>query len=172
VVGLGGPRRHALAEQELTLIADWLAALSKPVGLMACNDDRGQQVLEACRLSGLQVPDEVAVIGVDNDEFLCNLSSPPLSSINIGAERTGYEAAALLDRLIAGGRPPTDPLLLPPLGVVVRGSTDVVASQDRDLAELIRFVRENACDGLRVEDALRRTSLSQSTMQRRFKALL
>jgi LacI family transcriptional regulator len=166
------PRRQALSGGELTRIADWLASLSKPVGLMACNDDRGQQVLEACRMCGLQVPDEVAVLGVDNDEFLCNLSSPPLSSINVGAERIGYEAAALLDRLMAGGRPPAEPIYLPPPGIVVRGSTDVVASEDRELAELLRFVRENACSGLRVEEALRRTNLSQSTMQRRFKALL
>src|SRR5262249_49255816 len=172
VVGLGGPRRHALAEQELLRIAAWLASLRKPVGLMAFNDDRGQQVLEACRLSGLQVPDEVAVIGVDNDEFLCNLSSPPLSSINVGAERIGYEAAALLDRLMAGRSPPEAPIFLPPVGIVVRRSTDVVASEDRELAELIRFVRDNACGGLRVEEALRRSSLSPSTMQRRFKALL
>src|SRR5262249_29800449 len=123
-------------------------------------------------LGGLRVPDEVAVIGVDNDEFLCHLSSPPLSSVNTGAERVGYEAAALLDRLMAGGRPPTAPILLPPVGVVVRSSTDVVASEDRELAELIRFVRDNACGGLRVEEALRRSSLSPSTMQRRFKALL
>jgi len=139
---------------------------------MACNDDRGQQVLEACHLNGLQVPDEVAVLGVDNDECLCDLSTPPLSSINIGAERIGYEAAALLDRLMAGGRPPADSVLLPPVGVVVRQSTDVVASEDRELAELVRFVRENACDGLRVKELLRQSSLSQSTMQKRFKALL
>lgn len=165
-------RRQTLSEMELTRIADWLASLKKPVGLMACNDDRGQQVLEACRLRGLHVPDEVAVIGVDNDEFLCNLSSPPLSSINVGAERIGYEAAAMLDRLMAGERPPVDSVLLPPLGVVVRRSTDVVASEDRELAKLVRFVRENACRGLRVAEALQRSSLSQSTMQRRFKDLL
>ena len=165
-------RRQTLSEAELSRIADWLASLPKPVGLMACNDDRGQQVLEACRLHGLLVPDEVAVIGVDNDECLCDLSTPPLSSINIGAERIGYEAASLLDRLMAGGRPPADSVLLPPVGVVVRQSTDVVASEDRELAELVRFVRENACDGLRVNELLRQSSLSQSTMQKRFKALL
>jgi LacI family transcriptional regulator len=165
-------RRQMLSEIELTRIADWLVSLKKPVGLMACNDDRGQQVLEACRLRGLQVPDEVAVIGVDNDEFLCNLSSPPLSSVNVGAERIGYEAAALLGRLMTGQRAPVDPVLLPPLGVVVRRSTDMVASEDRELAKLVRFVRENACGGLRVAEALQRSSLSQSTMQRRFKALL
>ena len=166
------PRRRSLSEGELLRIADWLASLRKPVGLMACNDDRGQQVLEACHLNGLQVPDEVAVLGVDNDECLCDLSTPPLSSINIGAERIGFEAAALLDRLMAGGRPPADSVLLPPVGVVVRQSTDVVASEDRELAELVRFVRENACDGLRVKELLRQSSLSQSTMQKRFKALL
>jgi LacI family transcriptional regulator len=166
------PRRQAPSEAEPDCIADWLASRKKPVGLMACNDDCGLQVLEACRLRNLLVPDEIAVIGVDNDEQLCNLSSPPLSSINVGAERIGYEAAALLDRLMAGGRAPAHPVPMPPSGVVVRRSTDVVASEDRELAELIRFIRENACDGLRVQEALRRSSLSQSTMQRRFKDLL
>jgi LacI family transcriptional regulator len=165
-------RRQTPSDVEVVRIADWLASLRKPVGLMACNDDCGLQVLEACRLRNLLVPDEIAVIGVDNDELLCNLASLPLSSINVGAERVGYEAAALLDHLMDGGRPPAHPVLVPPLGVVVRRSTDVVASEDRELAELIRFIRENACDGLQVTEALRRSNLSQSTMQRRFKELL
>jgi LacI family transcriptional regulator len=165
-------RLQTPSDVELIRIAGWLASLRKPVGLMACNDDYGLQVLEACRLRNLLVPDEIAVIGVDNDELLCNLSSPPLSSINVGAERIGYEAAALLDRLMAGDRPPAQPILVPPVGVVVRRSTDVVASDDRELVGLVRFIRENACDGLRVSEALRRINLSQSTMQRRFKNLL
>src|SRR5437660_984008 len=80
-------------------LADWLHGLPKPVGVLACNDVRGQQVLNACRRAGLAVPDEVAVLGVDNNELVCNLADPPLSSVDANCERIGYEAAALLDRL-------------------------------------------------------------------------
>src|SRR5205814_4430296 len=81
-------------------LCDWLCALPKPVGVMACNDERGLQVLDACRRARLAVPDEVAVIGVDNDQPMCELSIPPLTSIDVNAETVGYEASALLDRMM------------------------------------------------------------------------
>jgi LacI family transcriptional regulator len=87
---------------------------------VAANDDRGLEVLEACRQAGVRVPDAVTVVGVDNDEFLCNLSTPPMSSVDVGGERVGYEAAALLDRLMAGRKVAPRRLFLPPIGVVVR----------------------------------------------------
>jgi LacI family transcriptional regulator len=170
------PRRSgrgtAAWEQQQEAIAVWIAGLPKPIGVMACNDDRGLQVLDACRRARVRVPDQVAVIGVDNDEFLCNLSSPPLTSVDVGVERAGYEAAALLDRLMSKKLVTERRIFLPPIGVVVRQSTDVVALADRALAELIRYVREHACSGLRVEDLLERTPLSRSSLQRRFKAVL
>jgi LacI family transcriptional regulator len=166
-------RKDAAAwEQEQSAIVSWLTDLPKPVGIMACHDDRGQQLLDACRRAGLRVPDEVAVIGVDNDEYLCNLSTPPLSSVDVGVERVGYEAGVLLDRLMSGEAVPERHIVLQPIGVVVRQSTDVMAIDDRELAELIRFIREHACEGIRVDDVLRRSTQSHSTLQRRFKALL
>ena len=99
-------------EIEQKRIATWLRTLPKPIGIMACNDDRGLQVLDACRQAELRVPEDVAVVGVDNDEFLCNLSIPPLSSVALGVERAGYEAAALLERLMAGEQPAQDAVLL------------------------------------------------------------
>lgn len=165
------PAKHLGWEQEQQALAAWIAGLAKPVGVMACHDDRGLQVLDACRRVGARVPDEVAVIGVDNDEFLCNLSSPPMSSVDVGVERAGYEAAALLDRLMAGKKSRRR-VILAPIGVVVRRSSDVMAIDDRPLADVIRFIREHACDGLRVDEVLGRCTQSQSTLQRRFKALL
>ncbi|WP_439631971.1 XylR family transcriptional regulator [Gemmata sp.] len=159
-------------ERDQQSLAAWLAGLPRPVGVMACNDDRGLQVLDACRRTGLRVPDEVAVVGVDNDEFLCNLSTPPLSSVDVGVERAGYAAAELLERLMAGEGGPPGPVFLPPIGVVVRRSTEVVATADADLARAIRYVRENACTGLRVADVLRQCGRSQSTLQRQFRAVL
>src|SRR5262249_13925373 len=126
----------------------------------------------ACRRINVRVPDEVAVIGVDNDEILCNLSSPPLTSVDINTERIGYEAAALLDRLMAGAGAPRQPKLLPPRGVVPRQSTDVLATEDHELAAVIRYIREHACEGLRLKDLLHTTGLSHRTLERRVRELL
>ncbi len=98
-------QRHSCPwEQERQRLAAWLRSLPKPVGIMACNDMRGQQVLDACRTAEIPVPDQVAVIGVDNDELLCDLCDPPLSSVVPNPERIGYEAAALLDAFMCGRR--------------------------------------------------------------------
>jgi LacI family transcriptional regulator len=150
------------------LVARWIKELPKPVGLMACNDIRGQQVLNACRASGVAVPDEVAVIGVDNDEVLCELSDPPLTSVVPSTERIGYEAAALLDRMMAGRKPPRRPIFMQPLGIVTRRSTEVLAIEDRHIAAAARFIREHACEGIDVGDVLRAVPLSRSTLERRF----
>ena len=129
-------------------------------------------MLDACRRVNVLVPEEVAVIGVDNDEILCNLSSPRLTSVDINTVQVGFEASALLDRLMAGVRPPAQPLLLSPLGVVTRESTDILATDDRELAAAIRFIREHACGGLRVKELERKTGLSRRSLERRMEKLL
>lgn len=164
--------RSASWELEQEWIADWISHLPKPIGVMACNDDRGQQVIDACRRVNILVPDEVAVIGVDHDEILCSLSSPPLSSVDINTQQVGYEAAALLDRLMAGEAAPTQWTLLAPRGVVARESTDVLATEDRELAATIRFIRQHACEGLRLKDVVRQISLSRRELERRLRKLL
>jgi LacI family transcriptional regulator len=167
------PRREpATWEQEQEQIAAWVLRLPKPVGVMACNDDRGQQLLDACRRVNVAVPEDVAVIGVDNDEILCNLASPPLSSVDVNTRKVGYEAATLLGRMMAGAPAPAEPVLLAPGGVVRRQSTDVLATDDRELAEAIRLIRENACSGLRLKDFERMTSLPRRTLERRTLKLL
>ncbi|MGE3807817.1 MAG: substrate-binding domain-containing protein, partial [Gemmataceae bacterium] len=153
-------------------LANWLSGLDRPVGVMTCHDERGQQVLDACRRSGLSVPDEVAVISVDNDAYLCNLTIPPMTSVDVNAERNGYEAAVLLDRLMRGRRPPRGQNYLPPRGVVARQSTDTVAVADPDVAAVVRFIRDRACTGISIEQALAQSSVSRSTLTRRFKQLL
>jgi LacI family transcriptional regulator len=146
----------------------WMRKLPKPVGLMACNDIRAQQVLTTCRAIGVAVPDEVAVLGVDNDEVLCDLSDPPLSSVVPDTRRIGYEAAALLDQMMSGERPPAEPETVAPLGVVIRRSTDVLAIDDREISSAVRFIREHACEGITVEDVLTGLALSRSVFERRF----
>lgn len=149
-------------------LATWIESLPKPLAIVACNDVCAQQVLTACGDHGIAVPDEVAVLGGDNDEVLCELSNPPLSSTDPNAKKMGYEAAALLERLIEGQEPPEEALLVRPLGVVVRQSTDVLAVADRAVAKAVRFIRESACDGIGVEDVCRHARLSRSTLERRF----
>ena len=159
-------------EQEQEEIARWLKKLRKPVGVMSSNDDRGHQVLDSCRRAELSVPHEVAVLGVDNDTNLCNLCTPPLSSIDTNASSVGYEAAALLIRIMQGEKPPRLPLLIgSPKGLVRRQSTDMLAIDDVEVAKALRFIREHACQGIQVSDVLAQSKHSPSTLERRIKAL-
>jgi LacI family transcriptional regulator len=153
-------------------LVGWIRTLPKPIGVMACNDERGQQVINACRDLGIAVPDEIAVVGVDNDDVVCDLCDPPLSSVVPNTRKIGFEAAALLEQMIAGKDPPDTPIYIQPLGIVTRRSTDVLAIDDQDTAEAIRFIREHACDGITVEDVVDRLPLSHSALERQFSKLL
>jgi LacI family transcriptional regulator len=168
------PRRQGRGltwEQEQDDVARWLDSLPKPVAVLACNDIRGLQVLDACRRIALPVPERVAVLGVDNDVVLGELSDPPLSSIDQDLERIGYEAAALLDRLMNGEEPPQGPVLVEPLGVVSRLSTDAIAIDDPAVAMALRLIRQHACDQIGIDFLADRTHLSRRVLQRRFKAV-
>src|ERR1700722_6090101 len=147
----------------------WLESLPKALALMAATDNRGRQVLEACRSSGLRVPGEVAVIGVDNDELLCRLSTPLLTSIEQGARRIGYEAAGLLDRIMSGERPRYRRFVIDPLGVVTRRSTDIFAAQDPLVERAMAFVRDRASEGIKVPDVVKAVAVSRSWLELCFK---
>lgn len=161
-------------EQQQDTLAGWLRALPRPLGVMACNDEFGLHVLDACRRCNAVVPDDIAVVGVDNDEPLCELAIPPLSSIDPNTESIGYEAAQMLDAMMAGGKKSRDykPLKLKPRGVVTRRSTDVVASEDEEVARAARFIRDNACQGLQVVDVLAHVGMSRASLQQRMKQIL
>ncbi|MCD6338770.1 MAG: XylR family transcriptional regulator [Verrucomicrobia bacterium] len=150
-------------------LEQWLLRTPKPIGLLACNDIRGQQVLNACRRLNLAVPDQVAVLGVDNDRILCELSSPPLSSIEPDTLRTGYEAAVLLDKMMTGAKAPERRLLIPPIRVVERRSTDVLAVDDPQVAAALRFIRERAAEDISVEEVARKAGFSRRLLERRFR---
>ena len=166
-----GLREHAWQEERDTIGA-WLRALPKPLGVVACNDVRGHHVLDACRTCGFAVPEEVAVIGVDNAETFCALCDPPLSSVVPDAAGIGYEAASLLDRLMRGERTPGGTILLPPKGVATRQSTDSVAIADPMVARCVRFIRESAHRPIGVDDVIARSGVSRSTVERRFRTAL
>lgn len=153
-------------------LVEWLRSLPKPVGLMTCNDLRAHQVLMICDENKMAVPEEVAVIGVDNDEVICGLSRPPLSSIEQNPEEVGYQAAALLDRLMRGETILEKTIVVVPRGLVARQSTDIVAVPDADVAAALHYIREHACDGLGVDDLLTSMAMSRRTLERRFSGLL
>jgi LacI family transcriptional regulator len=176
----GDARRWEALQQELTA---WLATLPKPVGLMACNDLRARHVLEACQRLGLTVPGDVAVLGVDNDQLICELTRPPLSSIDQGARRIGYEAAALLDQMMAtghaggetaSGRPqrPCLPMkvVVPPIGVVTRVSTDTLASDDEAVVAMLEALRASPWEKPSITAVAEARGLSPATLEHRFQA--
>jgi len=139
-------------EERQKRITKWLHSMPRPVGIFTCNDVRGQAVLDACSTEQLAVPETVAVIGVNNDNLLCDFCSPPLSSVMLDAKAIGYTAAELLDRYMAGGPRESETIFISPLGVVTRQSTDVMAIDDPDVAAALQFIRENACRGITVKD--------------------
>lgn len=165
-------RRWREFEREQHLLVDWLKSLSKPIGLMAGNDVCGRQVIEACKVAGLQVPDEVAVIGVDNDELICDLTDPPLSSIVMNTEKAGYEAAELLDALMADGKMASQNIVVHPTHIVSRQSTDILAIEDRDVAEAIRFIRQHAKDAIQVIDVVSHIAMSRRNLELRFQKVM
>jgi LacI family transcriptional regulator len=156
------------AEQELT---DWLRGRPKPAGVLAANDRMGQRLLTAARRGGIRVPEELAVVGVDDERGTCEICDPPLSSVIIDSEQHGYKAAELLDRLMQGEPRPKEPLLLQPAGVRVRQSTEILAIDDPFIADAVRFIRENACEGIGVSDVLKEVPLSRSVLQRQFRRI-
>jgi LacI family transcriptional regulator len=159
-------------EAEVDGASRWIADLPKPLGLMACNDFRGLQALDACRRAGVAVPEEVAVIGADNEVLACELAYPPLSSVVPDCRLIGYKAAALLDQLMQGCRAPESTTEVAPLGVVTRQSTDVIAIADPSVAAALKYIREHACEGIDVKDVVYHVAVSRSVLQKRFRAAL
>jgi len=168
------PRARARCSwrNEQAYMADWLMSLPKPIGLMSCNDDRGQNVAEICKIVGLYVPDEIAIVGVENDEVVCGLSDPPLSSIPLNAERAGYEAAELLDRLMSGEKMAGQRIIDHPTHVVTRQSTDILAIEDREVLEAVRFIRQHSKEPIQVTDVVLASSLSRRVLEQRFRRVL
>jgi LacI family transcriptional regulator len=158
------------AEQES--IVSWLKQLEPPFAVMACNDIRGQHVVEACSKLNLAVPEQVAVIGVDNDDLLCRVCSPPLSSVIPNAKKVGFQAAQLLAELMDGHGVAEQTQRIEPLGVATRQSTDVVAIEDREVAAALRYIREHACQGLTVDEVVKNSPVSRSTLERQLRKYL
>ncbi len=152
-------------------MVEWLGEMPKPLGIMASSDRQAHDILEACRLAGLAVPEEVAVIGVDHDETLCRLSEPSLSSVADDPQRIGYEAARLLDDLMSGKRETGDclqPQLYPPQGVVSGRSTEITIVDDPVVADALAVIHQRACENVTVNEVLNEVGVSRSILYERF----
>lgn len=160
--------RTFTVEKERKQLGVWLQHLPRPVAIMACYDFKAQQVLDVCRELSIAVPEEIAVLGVDNDELLCEFASPPLSSVIHDTHRTGLEAAMLLEQMMATGKSETEKLLTEPLGICTRQSTDVLATKDREVAMAMQYIREHANHNIRVADVLRQVPMSRRVLEARF----
>ena len=154
--------------QERAHLVRWLLSLPKPVGVLACNDDRAAELLEICQFEEIEVPDRVAVLGVDNDDLLCELTSPPLSSVAFNLDEAGFRAAKLLWNLISGTTAGYHRIPLIPIGIVTRRSTDALAEEDPLVRAAIRFIRENYQRKIGVAEVARELDVSRRTLERRF----
>lgn len=152
-------------------LIDWLKSLPKPVGILCCNDDFGQMLINACSMGGLKVPHEVAILGIDNDELLCNITYPKLSSISRNHTKTAYKACEMLDRLMNGETISETIIPTEPLEVIVRSSTDTIASNDPEVIKAIQFIRDNIRNPITVEDVVKVTNLSRRTLYSRLKQI-
>ena len=150
----------------------WLRQLAKPAAVLASNDVPAHDLIDACQQIGLHVPDDVAILGVGNDELECQLASPPLSSIAIPGQRIGCEAARVLDKQLSGGGPPGRPLLLPPVRVVIRQSTSALAVDDTAVAAAIRHIRNHLGGALHVAAVAGALGVHRRELERRFRAVL
>jgi LacI family transcriptional regulator len=166
-------RKRALAwDLEQPLVIDWLRGLPKPVGLMACNDIRGRQVIEAALAAGLRVPDDVAVVGVDEDRLLCDMAYPSLSSVVLNLEHAGYRAAELLDGLMSGRVRQPQTIPVEAMWVMARRSTDMVAVEDRRVAAALRYIRDNFRQAITIEDVVRQSHISRRGLEIRIQRTL
>lgn len=165
-------KRKLSWDKEQSHLQRWLIKLPKPVGILACNDDRGQQILEACKSAGLNVPGEVAVIGVDNDPIICGFCDPPLTSIALNTEYAGFAIAELLDKLMNGESMKGQEIKVTPTHIVRRQSTDILFVDDEAVSQAIRFIRENAKNKIKVDDVVKQTCLSRRSLESRFRKLI
>ena len=156
-------------KEELLMVTAWLKSLPRPVAVMACNDIRGRQVLEASLLIGLEVPEDIAVVGVDDDHLICNLSNPPLSSVAVNLSQAGYQAAEFLDGLMRGKVRQPRQIVAEALWVVGRRSSDVIVTEDRHVAAALRFIRDHARQSIGVEDVVRAAGISRRGLEIRFR---
>ncbi|MEO7414903.1 MAG: substrate-binding domain-containing protein, partial [Opitutaceae bacterium] len=156
-------------EEQITALAAWLKRLPKPAAVLACMDMRAQQVMSAAQSAGILVPEEVAILGINNDPIRCEMAYPALSSVAPNAFESGYRAAEMLAGMIVGKKPPDFDQRVEPLGVITRPSTDILAIGDRNVAAALSFIRERACRGISVDEVVQQAHASRSQLEKKFR---
>lgn len=155
-------------QSELTT---WLKSLPKPIAIMSCDDNQGNILLQACELCCINVPFDVAIIGVDNDEILCNMSNPSMSTINVDIERGGADAAAVAERMVKDPSYKGEDVVLKPLTVIERLSSSVFATNDKEVLMALRFIHANLDSKIIVTDVLENVPMSRRLLEHRFKKM-
>jgi len=167
------PKDGLLWEEELEKLGTWLNSLPQPLGLLTCNDDCAKRVLDACRLASIGVPDDVAILGIDNDDMVCLPIEPPLSSIALDFEKAGFEAAELLDKLMKSQEKPANQCIaISPTYIKVRRSTDTFAVDDTEIKMALQYIREYSHKAISVPDVVEAACLSRRGLEYRFKSVL
>ena len=153
-------------------LTKWVVNLPRPIAVMACNDDRADNIAEVCKDCEIRVPSEIAVLGVDNDDLVCEITDPPISSISMNFEKAGFEAAMMLDRWMRGENMANATIISEPTRIIVRQSTDILAIEDPEVSEAIRFIKDHVRDNIQVADVVENASLSRRMLENRFKAAM
>lgn len=154
-----------------SILTDWLMGLPKPIAIMACDDNQGNILLQACELCGIHVPFDVAIMGVDNDEILCSMSNPSMSTINVDIEGGGSDTAAMIDRMVKDPSYQGEDVVLKPLAIVERLSSSIFATDDKEILMALRFIHANIESKLQVKDVMQNVPLSRRLLEQRFKAM-
>lgn len=164
--------RRISRDEQFKRVRRWLGQLPRPIAILAADALRGRQLAEVCRSAAIHVPDEVAILAGDADDLLCNVCSPPLSSITVASQRIGHDAAATLHAMLEGAPTPPRPLQIAPLGVISRQSTDVLAIEDPMIVRALRFIQQHATQGIVVDDVLQQVPISRRYLELQFRRLL
>ncbi len=149
-------------------LTDWLSGLPKPVGIMACDDNQASILVAACSVIGIRVPFDAAIIGVDNDEIVCSMTEPSLSSIDVDIERGGYESARLAEQMFREGNYVGRDIVLQPLSIVTRTSSNVMATRDTGIHSALEFINSNIDHKILVTDVLKHVPMSRRLLEQRF----
>lgn len=154
---------------DINVVRNWLFSLPKPIALFACDDSYALQITEVCKMININVPGDIAVLGVDNDELICNISNPPLSSIELDIINGGYELGKLLHDLIEGERKPPENIVIKPIRIVTRGSTERFGVNDKNVEELLKYIEKNYMNPLSVSNIISISPFSRRVLEKLFK---
>jgi LacI family transcriptional regulator len=164
--GTGGVSSRS---KEEPVVSEWIRSLPKPIGLFCVNDDRAATIMEICRVLEFGVPEDISILGADDDEYICELENPPLTSVKVSSEQAGYEAATLLHQMIEGTKKMEGQRIIAhATGITARQSTDVLMVQNTEVRKALRFIRENANQPIQVSDVVAATKLSHRSLNEQF----